>query len=160
MREISEQRNYEYSFGEEVARECPYPLDINAGYETQKWIIDAQVRMEQFLDSPMILDRAIFDTLAYIVILYKQGNLTLEEHHELSSYIIAWINNSPYTTIFYHDPLSLVLDDKRITDKEFQLTVDKELRKVLLEHCKCDVITIDGTPKERANKIFNHINRE
>lgn len=57
---------------DEVARECPFPINKESTDITQYWILSTQIRREMKLMSRydhVITDRSIFDTIAYGILL-------------------------------------------------------------------------------------------
>lgn len=108
---------------DELARECPLPINKEATAATQHWILAAQIKRELKLMSKyntVITDRSIFDTIAYGMVLGLLSS-TLAEAYEpyVSSY---------YSRIFVLDPqvFSFQKDDGvRDMDVSFRENVHK-----------------------------------
>lgn len=113
---------------DELARECPLPINKESDALTQYWILSAQIKKEIKLMSKydyVIADRSIFDTISYAVTL----NLINIDHDDiLSSYVKNY-----YHSIFLLDPdgFDYQFDDGiRDLDSVFRYDIYVTLRKL------------------------------
>ena len=110
---------------DEVARECPLPINQGASAATQYWILATQLRKEIKLTSKydyVIADRSIMDTIAYGITL---DVLDPDMAWAYKPYVLDL-----YKRIYLLDPIAFdyqVEDGIRDLDKEFRLKVDNTL---------------------------------
>jgi predicted ATPase len=110
---------------DELARECPLPINKEAGLETQYWIISSQIKREIELSekySYIIADRSLMDSLSYA---YTLGLTRLDGHDSICNYMQMY-----YDTIFVLDPLSFdyhYSDGIRDMDVDFRMDVHENL---------------------------------
>jgi predicted ATPase len=121
------QKGYNVAVIDELARECPLPINKEAGVLTQFWIIASQMKREIELMSRydyVIVDRTIFDTAAYAYCLGLFSNM---------DGILAM-----YTRVFYKEVIILdpnyfdyqINDGVRDMDPVFRIQVHNVLLKL------------------------------
>lgn len=106
---------------DEVARECPFPINKESTDITQLWILSTQIRREIKLMGRydyVITDRSIFDTIAYSILL---KNLSTSFISSYQSYVKEY-----YKQIFVLNPDTFnfqIKDGVRDMDKVFRKQV-------------------------------------
>lgn len=112
---------YNVALVDELARECPLPINKEAVDLTQYWIVASQIKREIELMSRydyVIVDRSIFDTLAYGVTL---KNISMDNSQLIPQYIRTY-----YKSIIVLDPYGFdyqIEDGVRDMDPSFRLAV-------------------------------------
>lgn len=116
---------------DELARECPLPINKTATINTQYWIITAQIQRELNIKDRydyIISDRSPIDTVCYGLILDKFDKDSIKF---ISEYI-----KSNYKLIFVLNPNTFnyqIDDGVRDMDKEFRLLVHKKIIDIYTE---------------------------
>jgi hypothetical protein len=115
--------------------------------EFQETLLIKQIRAELWKDS-FIIDRTVFDILAYSQWLYN--------YKELKKRVIKYLGNFPYHKVIYI-PIEFELEDDwiRFEDKEYQKEIDKRILNLLKEF-NIPYKTISWTLQERIN-LFNNL---
>lgn len=154
----------------EVARYCPYPLDIKGGFKTQMWILANQILQERELEEQyniILCDRSVFDVYAYTYTqhIFKRrknkfdatdGDLKLIEET-----IMNWATYHPYDLLIYLDQLC---DPEEVVTKEDLFTsrvaavLYGRIRNLCLTNKHTDSIRIMTREKqEREEKVWSVI---
>ena len=89
--------------GEEVARECPYPVSLDTSREAQNWIYDAHYEMEKQLRGVdhedldvVIFDRTLLDNVLYAMrYIGKRGEIFDLDFIYQTAEAIDWIGKEP-----------------------------------------------------------------
>jgi len=117
-----------------IARECPYPINETTTIDGQLWIMTTRIKteLEAKKDKPhfIICERTVLDDYAYFYRKYEREQLykeTKDIYANLSenmqwSIVANWLKT--YDFLFYLEPLPLVADGTRSTDKAFQDEID------------------------------------
>jgi nicotinamide riboside kinase len=135
-----------------LAKEAGYILDHNAKTETEFWLIEKQIELEN-TGSKWVADRCGIDLLAYIHHLFSE---------EVSLIEFATKTLAPrfpnYDLVLYLPSGQFPIEDDglRTTDIKFQRAIDKKIRDILKKH-KIPFIKIIGSPEERLAKVKNLI---
>ncbi|MFH0857239.1 MAG: ATP-binding protein [Candidatus Magasanikbacteria bacterium] len=117
---------------QELARECPLPINETTTLEAQKWILENQIQRENEIDHTnriLITDRSSLDNFAYM---YRAlGENTPEPFEKL-----AVEHMSTYDFIFKTQKLDIdaTRDKVRSTDYEFRDTMDWLIYHLLEKH--------------------------
>ena len=117
----------------EVARDCPFPINEAATIETFQWIFATQMARELEAEDNndiVVCDRTLLDCVAYAN--YKFP--TEARLYNRFTRKIEWMDS--YDIIYYHTPEEfpyLVEDGVREIDKEYQGTIDSLLRALYLK---------------------------
>jgi hypothetical protein len=110
---------------DELARECPFAINQEAGWKAQIWLIVKQIKKELTLSEVydyVIADRSIIDPLAYGKVL----NLIRENDIPFITNIMENI----YRKVYILDPIAFnyhISDGVRDMDPEFRINVHNEL---------------------------------
>lgn len=138
---------------DELARECPLPINQEAGELTQHWIIASQMRREIKLMSRygiVVSDRSVIDALAYGTILKVMDD---SWGHVLRKYI-----NTYYIGVYLLDPEVFnyhVPDGVRDMDTSFRMAVHNQLI-TLYETFNISYTYISS--REYLNEVYNKLN--
>ena len=145
----------ELGIGQEIARECPYPLNEAGGSVTQFWILFKQIEKETNLEKwykKIILDRSVFDEVAYSLHLASKGLMLEEEAKFVKEVAFSWARIHPYSLLIYHEPLSLESDLARGSNtSEYQEAITKRF-KGLIKELPVRVEVVKCATKERRCK--------
>jgi len=150
--------------GHEVARECPYPLNQGGGLLTQLWILFKQMeneaKLEQYYEN-IILDRSVYDQIAYTGYLADNGTITQANHNFMKHISFSWAKIHPYDLLVYLEPLPL---EKDIMRGENLLDYQREINrrfKLLTKTLPEKIITVKVFPKEkRCKEVFKIVSEE
>ena len=120
----------------ELARECPFDINQEAGDQTQVWLSCKQVTKElEYLYGHgyeyVIADRSVLDSYCYGLSL----NSTNHIFNELQNYLAAHIKKY-YYKLYLLEPRAFnfnIEDGVRDTDENFRLTVHENLQKTFDE---------------------------
>lgn len=120
-------------FLDEVARRCPWPINLHGCQEGQLWIFGAQVQQELFLmrrHDLVVADRCLLDCIAYT---YHHGFDVADAMKDL--YWAYLEKFSPYLEIRFLNPQPgyLQADGLREVNPEFQMEVHEILKRLHLE---------------------------
>lgn len=119
---------------EEVARECPYPLNENGTFRTQLWILFTQMLKEECSEADVLItDRSVLDHVAYSNVLMRRGKMSPAEFSFIFIVASLWCALKPYDRIFMLLPLEEGISDEdpvRSKDPEFQAEVHCALEQV------------------------------
>lgn len=158
---LLKKNGYELGKGHEVTRRCPYDLNKKATFLTQWYCLSRQIEMEADLArqySNIILDRSVFDVLAYTFRQSKYGMINAEEYLVIKGAVVAWSDWFPYDMLIHLEPLKEVEDDGvRDTDKEYQLEIYDIINMMLVNDVPpktkvVDIKTLDR--KRRCDKVY------
>ena len=119
---------------EEVARECPFPLNKEFTVEGAEWIISTQISRE-LTAKAMNVDLIICDRSAYDPISYLRARKIKEKtFRSLRHYVESWIQT--YDKLFFVVPgeEAPVYDGVRDTNKKFQMKVHDEFIKMMINN--------------------------
>lgn len=140
---------------DELARECPLPINQSADELTQYWIISAHMKREIKMMSKynyIISDRSLLDSVAYAEVLNLLDSSTMEF---LANYVKKY-----YLKIFLLDPTSFnyhVNDGIRDMDVLFRQSVHDTLVKI---YNKFDIsYTLLKTEQQLAEEYVNIFKR-
>lgn len=137
---------------DELARECPLPINQEAGELTQHWIISSQMRREIKLMNKydvVISDRSVIDSLAYGTVL---GVVDDSWGYVLNTYI-----NKYYYGLYLLDPNVFdyhVPDGVRDMDSKFRMDVHKQMVDL---YVKFNVNYTLVQSRDYLNEIINNI---
>ena len=123
---------YEVNYLNELARECPFPINEATSFEAQKWILDNQFRLEEEMHSTngfLICDRATLDNFAYMKRVSKGLDIRSYEKK-------AAEHMSSYDFVFKTKKLNLEAekDGIRSVNDEFRNEIDNLISKLLKKH--------------------------
>lgn len=141
----------------ELARICPYPINEQAKFATNLWLIFEQIKMEHMLathtshakETIILSDRSVYDSVAYA------NAMSREKAPLLATVAKAWAKVEPYDLLLFF-PISwdLIADGKRSTDVEWQRKVDDELKSILFG-TKENIKVVQGKNHvERCDKAY------
>lgn len=116
---------------DEPAQDCPYPINKDADFKTQMWILLSTILQEQKLCAKwdvVITDRSVIDGLMYFRYIIDHCNPAdrerlVAEYTTLKTIADAWIERAPYTMIYFLEPLPIYGDADRPNDAVFQKEV-------------------------------------
>src|SRR3989337_1510953 len=80
--------------GNEVAIDCPYPLNEKGGFLTQWWILAHQIEREQRLSQwfpNVIMDRSVLDSIVYSFVAKEDGRTTEKEFFQIYDTATSWM---------------------------------------------------------------------
>jgi thymidylate kinase len=106
---------------QEVARECPFPVNEKVTFETQMWMLTTQIKREIEVSKQkgldyLICDRSVIDVYAYMI------RKAEDECSPIIEFVYNWAETYDY--IFRCKPIHLKNDCFRSTSKEFQTDID------------------------------------
>ena len=133
--QIMKATGLDVAFRREGVRLCPYPINEQGGYKSQKWILDFYWKRDvQYVSDAefIVMDRCSLDTIPYTTYLYHHGKMSSNEYTELVDY--AWRiyqRLSGERVIFYNEPLPLVGDGVRSVNVHFRDFVTQEFERLL-----------------------------
>lgn len=148
----------------EAARDCPYPLNTSSGYEAQSWILFKHVASELNARSRvdcgvLLVDRSIYDHLAYEAWLVENGRMTRQQGDLLREIALEMKDALSYDAVFLFDPLKLEVDDKRSSDPEYQKWIHSKINRVLHENLSpLNYLHLkEANRLDRCGRIVQHI---
>lgn len=118
---------------QEVARDCPMPINRDTTLNAQLWILHTQVAREIAAaerNRVVVCDRSVLDNYAYLV--HQVGR-----RHELDLLVAEWLKSY---TLLVKVPLwqKPRFDGVRATDLTFQEEIDREVDRLVAElHPPC-----------------------
>lgn len=133
--QISQLMDYNLYIVPEAARLCPYDINKEAGFKSQMWMVETQIRMEQeaekWADSctskyePLIVcDRSLYDMMVYSKSLYCNNKMTKEEYYDIEYRVRDAFDNNEvlsYDKVYLCTPRPIIDDGVRDTDRGWQL---------------------------------------
>lgn len=142
----------------EVARRCPYPVGEKGTFKAQAWILLKQIQQEVELEDKadiIILDRSVLDVAVYSDYLYfHTGQLSSLEFNWIVGTAKEWMKAKPYYALIVFEPLDLIPDWARGTNKKFQEKIDKLFKEYLAEPItRCPVFTIEEKSRRKRSQI-------
>jgi len=155
--------NYKVSCGLEVVRDCPFPVNEQGSGQAQIWIMLTQILTELQLESAevVILDRCVFDHLAYAKWLYERKRLSQNELAFLKSIAESWSKTHPYNVIATLDPLPLTSDGFRSVNTRYQKQIQVILSKIYVnfaKHKPSETLIVKATSeKKEVAKLMTKI---
>ena len=149
--------------GNEVAVDCPYPLNERGGFLTQWWILAHQIEREYRLSQwfpNVIMDRSVLDSIAYTLVAKDQGRSTEKELNQIVATAKAWMENHPYDFFLYLPPLVNCPLNSRA--KDFQEKVDNAINLLFLfeDICNTQIIKIQEQEKDKRNQEILNVIKE
>jgi len=136
--EMARAAGLKVAVGHEVARDCPFPVNEAGTGSAQAWIMASQIMQETVLEESgarlVLLDRCVFDHVAYSRWLHRRGRLNAEELCFIESAAVRWATARPYTVIVFMQPAGLPESDGfRSTNTDFQREIHETLQGVYRE---------------------------
>ena len=132
-------------------------VNLNGDNDSQIWIFNEHLRLSK--NDNCIMDRSIFDPIAYAKYLYINSNKISFQTLQYGSMLKYAIVPS-YDIIFYI-PIEIPLVDdgfRESTDYKFRDWIDKEIKRSVEEFQKeYKLVEISGTISERINKCISTI---
>ena len=160
------QAGYKIAKGWEVARKCPYDLNKQSDFITQWYLLSKQIEQESQLAREcdnLLLDRSVFDVLAYTFRQTQHHVISMEEYLVTRGAVLTWANWFPYDTLIHIGPLHFIEDDGvRDTDKEYQKEILYVINMMLANDVppKTNTILLEEKDREkRADKVFNIVSK-
>lgn len=149
-----EERFKNFTFCNEVTRwvkNLGFDINEQGNDNTQELIIMRHI-YNVFMNTHMITDRTILDTIVYSKYLLEKGQITDEMYMKVGH---AWLNTMPfYNILFYVAPEFELFDDGvRSVNTEFQAEIHRLFERAI-EKYNIDVIKISGTVNERVQQIL------
>jgi predicted ATPase len=132
-------KQFKVSCGWEVVRDCPFPVNEQGSGQAQIWIMLTQILTELQLEESaevVILDRCVFDHLAYAKWLHERERLFPNELAFLESIAENWSKTHPYNIIATLDPLPLTPDGFRSVNTRYQKQIQAILSKIYVDFAK------------------------
>ncbi|MEI7810440.1 MAG: ATP-binding protein [bacterium] len=132
-----------------LAQKAGYKLDHTATVETELWLINKQIELEE--ENNWVADRCSIDLLAYIEYLFSHENSLVEF---ATKTLVPKFSN--YDLVIYLPSGEFPIEDDgvRTTDLKFQRDIDEKIKDILEKH-KIQFIKVVGSPKERLEKVKN-----
>jgi len=141
----------QYKIVKEVARQCPYPINKETGYISQRWILHEQIKKElSNYPYDQISDRTTIDQIAYIERAFRYGNMSYREYQELITIAESWIDTYEYI-FFFPIEFPLVIDGIRSDDIQFQKEIDGIIKDNIIN--KIQIHKVTGTVEQRLEQI-------
>jgi len=132
-------KQFKVSCGLEVVRDCPFPVNEQGSGQAQIWIMLTQILTELQLEESVevvILDRCVFDHLAYAKWLHERERLSQNELTFLKSIAESWSKTHPYNIIATLSPLLLTPDGFRSVNTSYQKQIQTILSKIYVDFAK------------------------
>ena len=104
-------------------RSCPYPLNEQGSYISQKWILSffRERDLKETNSDIVIMDRCSIDTIPYTLYLYEKGRITRKECDLLVQEAKEiYYQISGKKIVFYCEPLPIVDNGFRSVDEEYR----------------------------------------
>jgi nicotinamide riboside kinase len=161
MNRIAESHK-DWFFVEEQARKCPYPLNREASYQTQRWILENQILRElecYALDTKAVIvcDRSTIDQQAYIWWLFQHGRISKEEYDLLMKTAGAWAET--YDLIcFLPVEFGCKADEMRDGAWQYQADIDFTVRGIIWK--LQSPIELKGDIEKRFRKFERAYNKK
>lgn len=132
LQQLLRQKGHEVTVLQELARECPLPINEQSSLDAQKWILLNQISRETGIDhdgSMFITDRATIDNFAYM---YRVASPLSIDHFERA----AAEHMKSYDFVFKTRKLEAPAkeDGIRTTDLEFRDMIDRLINLLLSKH--------------------------
>lgn len=118
--------------GNEVAVDCPYPLNENGGFLTQWWILSRQIERESKLQSwfpNVIMDRSVLDSIAYAKVSLNNNKISLNDFEQIRNTALSWMKLNPYDFFIYLTPLENCQLSKHARD--FQMDIENSFQEII-----------------------------
>lgn len=109
---------------QEVARNCPYPINKQMSYQAALWIYYEHAKKElesQLKHEVVISDRSVFDSFVYA----EYFKLTELINYSLQHIALEQLKENYNKVIFIRPDIPLQSDGVRSTDGEFQKGIDE-----------------------------------
>lgn len=131
-----------------LAKSAGYSLDQTATIETELWLIEKQIELENE-SGKWIADRSCIDLFAYIHHFFSEETELIEFANKT---LVPRFSN--YNLVLYLKSGEFAIEDDgvRTIDAEFQEIIDKKIKDVLEKH-KISFVTILGSREERLTKV-------
>lgn len=125
---------FSVEYREDNIRSCPYSLNEQGSYISQKWILSffRKRDLKETDHDIVVMDRCSIDTIPYTLYLYEKGRVTKEECDELiqeAKEIYYQILGE--RIVFYCEPLPIVDDGFRSSDEEYRKFIATKFEYVL-----------------------------
>lgn len=132
LQQICTQKGHSVSVLQELARECPLPINEETSLDAQKWILLNQISRETGIDHTdrlFFTDRATIDNFAYM---YRVASPQSIDHFERA----AAEHMSTYDLVFKTRKLQAPIkaDGVRTTDMDFRDMIDRLINLLLKKH--------------------------
>jgi GTPase SAR1 family protein len=135
----------------DTARKCPHRINKESNFQSQLWIFREQTRQEHNFNNGKVLlsDRTVLDIIAYSQYAMNNNMMSRDEFEILKTLVKDWSEINPYLFVYVPIPEGLEIEDDgvRDTDKEYQMTIDTYIKKIL-DDLKLNYITLENNGKE------------
>ena len=91
----------------ETVRDCPYPVDQQADFKTEWWVLSHSILEEREADekkfSLVIADRCLLDISVYTKLIQETDEKRISKNKRklIDDVISRWLDESPYEMIFF-----------------------------------------------------------
>lgn len=145
-------------FINEVARDCPFPLNDKFSIEGAHWICTTQIHKELNAVSSksdfIICDRSSIDPILYL----HAGKHDQKKYHFLATYAQEWLKTYDKFIYVYPGDTEIINDQVRSTDRDFQDNVHIEFNKFIHDaKLKCICIESDSIYKNDLSGIYKEV---
>jgi nicotinamide riboside kinase len=152
----------------ETARQSPFPINLNAVYQTTLFVVSSQLQKELSAEAQgfeiAISDRTLSDAFIYINHLKRGNELT----KALEDFSFKWLKK--YDVLIYLEPtegFEISQDGIRATDKSFQQSIRDQFRDLVKKiedeyGKKVNIIKAESNnvfDENECNSLLKEINR-
>ena len=158
-------KGYSVARTEDVARESSFPLNTESNFRAQMSIMDKHIQQEiKFMQSDnriILLDRTVYDHIAYATWLNENRKLDDQELRTLWDLVDSHEVVRSYDGVFYLSLLPLVVDTMRSNSVHYQKRIQDKIRNNLELRVGQDrIIYVHDTDRiKRCQKISREIVR-
>lgn len=130
----------------ETVRECPYPIDQQADFKTEWWVLSHSILAERECEESgfdlIIADRCVLDISVYTKLINETGDGRISDRKRklIDDVVSRWFDAAPYDLVFYVRVDSEIwrkrdIDDGfRSTDIAWYRTLDAKFAEAIEAH--------------------------
>lgn len=148
---------------DEVIRDCPFPIDKEAGFKTEMWVIEHQhyrelsklKHMPQFL----LCDRGMLDQAVYGTMLFDGKKMSEKEYRIILRTVLDWMKTYDFGIVVSPTAKEITTDGFRATEKDYQWEMHNYFLGVL-NAIGAEYVVIKGSHEERIKQVVEHLKKK
>ncbi len=148
---------------DEVIRDCPFPIDKNADFKTEMWIVEHQHYRElqklKHMPDFLLCDRSMLDQAVYGTMLFQNKKMSEAEYRVLMRTVVEWMHTYDFGILVSPHERAITSDGFRATDKSYQWEMHNLFMDVL-NALKADYIVVRGTHEERIKAAIESLKKK
>lgn len=148
---------------DEVIRDCPFPVDKEAGFKTEMWVIENQHFRElqklKHMPAFLLCDRSMMDQAVYGTMLLENKKISENEYKIIINAVADWMRTYDFGIVVSPSDKEITKDGFRATDKGYQWEMHNYFLSVL-DAIGAQYAVVKGTHDERIKQVMECLKKK